>query len=60
MILYFATWLEDGQGERLTIADADHRLLSYFFLRDVENDKEFHVKYIGEGVIPVLKKKAKL
>jgi hypothetical protein len=57
MVIYFATWLEDNQGITLTKAEANNRLLSYFFLRAVEDQDEFYKTYIGKGTIPSVKKR---
>ena len=57
MVIYFATWLEDNQGKTLTVAGADNRLLSYFFLKEIQDPTEFFKDYVGTGIIPVLKKK---
>lgn len=57
MNIYFATWLEDNQAITLTRAEGNKRLLSYFFIRAVEDHDEFYKTYIGKGIIPHLKKR---
>jgi hypothetical protein len=52
MNIYFATWLEGNQGVTLTIAQAQKRLMSYFFLKDVEDKDAFFDSYINHGTTP--------
>ncbi len=47
MIIYLATWAEDDQGETLTKVGNKQRLMSYYFLKDVNN--KFLMEYITNG-----------
>lgn len=52
MNIYLATWLEDNQSVTLTLACAEKRLMSYFFLKDVQDKDAFFESYINHGVTP--------
>jgi len=53
--IYFATWMEDNQGVTLTNIEANKRLLSYFFLREIKSD--FLKKYVELGKVETIKEK---
>lgn len=52
MIIYLATWMEDNQGITLTKVGNTQRLMSYFFLKDINILQD----YIRDG-IAITKKK---
>lgn len=45
MKIYLATWNEASQNEALTKREGNSRLLSYFFIRDVD---KFLKKYFND------------
>jgi len=48
MKIYLATWLEANQAVTLTKAQAENRLMSYFF---ISQDKDFDVRaYTVRGI----------
>jgi hypothetical protein len=50
MEIFFATWLEDNQGITLTKAEAQKRLMSFFFLKDLTEEQIRG--YVERGLIP--------
>lgn len=57
MKIHLATWLEENQGETLTKAGAENRLMSYFFIKDYAG-KRFDLKeYVKKGKIKPRKEK---
>lgn len=58
MKMYFATWLEDGQGVALTKAKGRNRLLSYWFIS--QSAKFDIVQYQKTGLIEAKNEKRKI
>lgn len=52
MKIFLATWTEDNQGQTLTKAEAFNRLLSYYFLQQLEKKDEFIETYVLNGRTP--------
>jgi hypothetical protein len=57
MRVFLATWLEDSQGESLTKAKGEHRLLSYFFVREKGKKLFDLIQYVDTGRIQYEKRK---
>jgi hypothetical protein len=49
MKIYLATWTEDNQGETLSKAGVEHRLMSYYFLKEAK--ESFLPQYVKEGKV---------
>jgi len=49
MNIYFATWMEDNQGSTLTKVKIKNRLISYFFLREININNI--AEYVNTGKI---------
>lgn len=52
MLMYFATWMEAGQADALTLKEARQRLLSYHFIRAASPGLNFISAYTSTGLIP--------
>ena len=49
--VFLATWLEENQAVSLTGAGAEHRLMSFFFLRQYKGDLIGYIKrYVTTGI----------
>lgn len=57
MQIFFATWQEQNQGESLTNKKASNRLLSYFFIKEI-NSSDI-IEYVIKGIFPIKKKGVK-
>lgn len=57
MKMYFATWMEAGQADALTLKAARQRLLSYHFIRAANPPLDFVPNYVSTGLLPEKKKK---
>jgi len=51
MIIYHSTWLEKNQGVTLTAMKHERRLISYWFLKDIQDIDELE-EYIKTGMFP--------
>lgn len=52
MKMYFATWMEAGQADALTLKAARQRLLSYHFISAASPGLDFVPRYVASGLIP--------
>ena len=59
MRMYFATWMEAGQADALTLKAAANRLLSYHFIRAANPPLDFVPNYVSTGLLPKKKKSLK-
>lgn len=50
MRIFLATWLEENQAVSLTKQNAKHRLMSYYFLREIKNDPNYVKRYARTGI----------
>jgi len=59
MILYFATTWSYLKNITLNENNANNRLLSYFYARDIKNDNKVFHNYVKTGIFPQPTKKEK-
>lgn len=50
MKIFLATWLEENQAVSLTNQNARHRLMSYYFLKQIKNDPGYVKRYAKTGI----------
>jgi hypothetical protein len=53
MRIFLSTWTEQSQGETLNEVGVENRLLSFFFLQDVNDEwlESYFENGIGKGIV---------